>query len=100
RRTSRLGAALGSPRSVLVIVPGLVALVGLFLTLAGDHALRASNLEMARDRLSEEARLVAASVRHALDQSDPVLDRLAVATRAHDPSLPFEEFAHVLADLM
>lgn len=100
RKRSRIGAALASPSGILLMVPGLVALVGIFLTLAGNHALRRSNLDMARDRLSEETRLVAASVRHALDQSGPVLDRLGDVTRAHDPGAPIEAFAHTLADLM
>jgi serine/threonine protein kinase len=100
RRTTRLGAALASGPSILITIPGLVVLVGVFLTLTGARALRGSNLEMARERLAEEARLVSASVRHALDQSTPVLDRLAIAVRGHDSSEPFERFAHTLADLM
>lgn len=100
RGTTRFGAALASPLGILIIVPGLVALVGVFLTLGGDQALRGSNLAMARERLSEQTRVVAASVRDALDQSGPVLDRLSGAARGHDPSGPAERFAHTLADLM
>jgi serine/threonine protein kinase len=100
RKTTRVGAALASPLGILVIVPGLVALVGIFLTLGGDQALRGSNLAMAGERLSDQTRLVAASVRDALDHSAPVLDRLAAAARTHDPSRPFDSFAHTLADLI
>ncbi len=100
RRTTRLGVALASAPSILSTIPGLVALVGIFLTLTGDRALRGSNLQMARERLAEEARLVAASVRHALEQSNPVLDRLALAVRQHDSQEPFDDFAQTLADLM
>ena len=99
-RRTRLGTMLASPLGIVVSVPGLVALVGVFLTLLGDQALRGSNLEMARERLSEETRLVAASLRYALGQSEPVLDRVAVSVRGHDPSKPFDAFAHSLADLM
>ncbi|HEY8944261.1 MAG TPA: protein kinase, partial [Polyangiaceae bacterium] len=100
RKTTRIGTAIASPLGILVIIPGLVALVGVFLTLGGDRALRGSNLAMARERLSDQTRLVAAGVRDALDHSNPILDRLTASARAHDPNRPFEEFAHTLADLM
>src|SRR5690606_39536242 len=97
---SRVSRALASPLAILFVVPGLVALVGMFLTFTGDRALRGSNLDGARDRLSEQTRLVAANIRQVLAQAEPVLDRLAARTRAHDPSQPFESFAHVLVDLV
>jgi serine/threonine protein kinase len=97
---SRLGLAFASPLGIRLTVPGLVALVGLVLTFAGDRALRGSNIEVTRYRLSEQTELVAASLRQVLTQAEPVLDRLADLTRAHDPSRPFEEFANGLADLM
>ncbi|HYO93668.1 MAG TPA: serine/threonine protein kinase [Polyangiaceae bacterium] len=81
-------------------MPGLVALVGIFLTLAGDRALRGSNLEVASDRLAEQTRLVAYGVRHALEQADPVLDRLRPVALLHDPEQPSGPFAHTLFDLM
>src|SRR5690606_18095148 len=97
---SRVSRALASPLAILFIIPGLVALVGMFLTFTGDRALRGSNLESARDRLSEQTRLVAANIRQVLAQAEPVLDRLADRVRVHDTSAPFEAFAHALADLV
>jgi serine/threonine protein kinase len=100
RGGSRLGTALASPLAISLIVPGLVALVGIVLTFAGDRALRGSNIEVTRQRLSEQTELVADNLRQVLAEAEPVLDRLSVATLAHDPSKPFEPFAHELADLM
>ena len=84
----------------MLSVPGLVALLGTFLTISGDAALRKSSLDGARARLSDQTQLVARDVRHTLAQSDPILDRLAVLVRLHDPNRPFDAFAHTLADLM
>jgi len=97
---SRIGARLASPLGILLILPGLVSLVGTFLTLLGGHALQGSNLAVAQERTLEQARLVASSVRDALDQSEPVLDRLNDLALHHTPSLPYEPFAHALLDLM
>jgi serine/threonine protein kinase len=99
-KATRVGLAFASPLGIRLTVPGLVALVGLVLTFAGDRALRGSNIEVTRHRLSEQTELVAASLRQVLAQAEPVLDRLGDLTRAHDPSQPFEGFANALADLM
>ncbi len=45
-----------------MLLPLLVAAVGLFLTLVGQRALRDSNLTMARDRLDEETTLLARGI--------------------------------------
>jgi serine/threonine protein kinase len=97
---TRIGAALASPLGILLAIPGLVALLGGFLTLTGENALRGSNLDVARERLSEQTRLVADSVKTALAQADPVLDRLANLTLTHGPGKPLGPFAHALADLI
>ena len=97
---TRLSGGLASPLSVLVVVPGLVLVVGLVLTLLGDRALRGSNLDVARSRLRDQAATVARMVRLALEQADPMLDRLAGLALTHGPDQPFERFAHSLADLM
>jgi serine/threonine protein kinase len=97
---SRLGMALASPLGILLTLPALVSLVGTFLTLLGEHALRGSNLAVAQERTLEQARLVASSVRDALEQAEPVLDRLDDLARQHGPERPFEPFAHALLDLM
>lgn len=97
---SRIGAKLASPLGILLILPGIVSVVGSFLTLLGGHALEASNLAVAQERTLEQARLVATSVRDALDQSEPVLDRLNDLALHHGPELPYQPFAHALLDLM
>jgi serine/threonine protein kinase len=100
RLTSRVGARLASPLGILLIMPGLVSLVGGFLSLLGEYSLRNSNLEVAQERMTEQARLAGRSVRDALEQSEAVLDRLQDLTTAHDPSQPIAPFAHAMLDLM
>jgi serine/threonine protein kinase len=85
---------------VLTVLPSLVALIGLVLTLVGQHALRDSNLSMAGDRINEEAALLARSVGIALEQSDAILDRLGALARERDPAQPLVGTAHALRDLM
>jgi serine/threonine protein kinase len=97
---SRVGASIGSPLGILLILPGLVSAVGLFTSLLGEYALRSSNREVARDHMVEQARLAASSVGDALQQAEPMLDRLHELSARHDPSEPFGEFAHGLLDLM
>ncbi|MEP7052239.1 MAG: protein kinase [Pseudomonadota bacterium] len=99
-RFARLSAAIASPLGVLTLLPTLVALIGLVLTLVGQHALRDSNLSMASDRINEEAALLARSIGIALEQSDPILDRLGMLAREHDPTQPLVATAHSLRDLM
>ena len=48
----------------------------------------------------EQARLAAASVRDALDQAEPVLDRLEDLCAQHGPSQPFAAVAHAMLDLI
>jgi len=97
---ARLSAAIASPVGVLTLLPLLVAAVGLFLTLVGQRALRDSNLSMAGDRLDEETALLARSIGTALEESDPVMDRLGALAREHTQALPYEAVAHTLRDLM
>jgi serine/threonine protein kinase len=100
RFVSRLSEGIASPVGILLIIPGLVSLVGTFLTLLGEYALHDSSIEVAQGRMAEQARLVATSVRDALGQSEPMLDRLEDLTLHHHPAQPFEGFAHALKDLM
>ncbi|HEX3776507.1 MAG TPA: protein kinase, partial [Polyangiaceae bacterium] len=99
-RSAAFGAAIASPLGVLTILPLLVAAVGLILTLVGQRALTNSNLTMARDRIDEETTLVARSIGIALEQSDPILDRLGAIAREHDAAKPYIAVAHSLRDLM
>ena len=99
-RLGRLSAGLASPVGVLTLLPLLVASVGLFLTLVGQRSLRDSNMTMAGDRIDEETTLVARSIGAALEESDPVMDRLGALAQAHDSIKPFDRLAHSLRDLM
>jgi serine/threonine protein kinase len=89
-----------SPRGVMIAIPLLVGLLGVFLSLVGQEALRASNVAAADARLAEQAQLVAGSIGAALAQADPLLDRLEAIGREQDPSQPVERLAHSLVDLM
>ena len=100
RLASRIGARLASPLGILLIMPGLVSLVGAFLSLLGDDSLRSSNLAVAKERMTEQARLSARSVREALEQADATLDRLHDLVLRHDPGKPVAPLAHAMLDLM
>lgn len=99
-RWQRIGAAIASPSGILTLLPLLVASIGLLLTVVGQHALRDSNSSMASDRIDEETSLLARSIEGALEQSNPVMDRLAALAREHDSIEPYDEVAHSLRDLM
>jgi len=99
-RAARISAAIASPTAVLTLLPLLVASIGLFLTVVGQRSLRDSNLTMAGGRIDEETTLLARSISAALEQSDPVMDRLAALAQDHDPIKPFDRAAHSLRDLM
>jgi serine/threonine protein kinase len=99
-RVARLSAAIASPAGALTLLPLLVAAVGLFLTLVGQRALRESNLTMASERLDEEAALLARGIGSALEESDPMMDRLAALALDHDSIKSYDRVAHTLHDLM
>src|SRR4051812_30383265 len=99
-RLARWCAAIASPAGALTLLPLLVASVGLFLTLVGQRALRESNLAMANDRLTEETALLARNIGAALQESDPMMDRLAALALDHDPIKSYDRVAHTLRDLM
>jgi len=99
-RGARMSAAIASPVAVLTLLPLLVASIGIFLTVVGQRSLRDSNLTMAGDRMDEETTLLARGISAALEQSDPVMDRLGSLARDHDPIKSFDRVAHSLRDLM
>src|SRR6478609_5111047 len=99
-RTARISAAIASPVAVLTLLPLLVASIGLFLTVVGQSSLRDSNLTMAVDRIDEETTLLARGISAALEQSDPVMERLGMLARDHDPIKAYDRVAHSLRDLM
>jgi serine/threonine protein kinase len=99
-RVARLSAAIASPTGALTLLPLLVAAVGLFLTLVGQRALRDSNVTMASERLDEETTLLARGIGATLQESDPMMDRLAALALDHDPIKSYDRVAHTLRDLM
>src|SRR6478609_6921499 len=99
-RTARISAAIASPVAVLTLLPLLVASVGLFLTVVGQSSLRESNTGMAVERIDEETTVLARGISAALEQSDPVMERLGLLARDHDPIKAYDRVAHTLRDLM
>jgi serine/threonine protein kinase len=95
-----LTRALASPYGILIVFPAIVVIVGLFLTLVGQRALRASNLALGQHRLTEQAKLVASHLRGALDAADPMLDRLTDFALTSSAAEPFDQAAAVLLDVM
>jgi len=100
RRGLMLSRTVASPYGILIIFPGIVLAVGLFLALVGQRALKVSNVALGERRLSEQAQLVASRLRGALDSADPVLDRLSDFTLTYTPDKPMEGVAAVLGDLI
>ncbi len=93
----RLARALASPVGVLVTVPLLVLAVGLGIFLVGRDATRTSSLSLARHQLAEQAVDVQEDVAFALDQADPLLERLRVLA---DPQRPIEDVLPRMYDLI
>jgi serine/threonine-protein kinase len=97
---ARLGAALASPVGVIVIVPGLVVAVGLFLTLLGQNALRESTSTLGRDRFAEQTRFAARGIASNLSHADPLLDRMRELASTWTPRDPPGPLAHELRGLV
>lgn len=95
-----MGAALASPIGVVVIVPSLVAAIGLFLTLLGQNALRESTSTLGRDRFAEQTSFAARGIAASLSQADPLLDRLRELARTWTPVDPPGALAHELRGLV
>lgn len=95
-----MGAAVASPVGVIVIVPGLVAVIGLFLTLLGQNALRESTSTLGRDRFAEQTSFAARGIAASLAHADPLLDRLRELARTWTPADPPGPLAHELRGLV
>lgn len=93
----RFARALASPIGVLVSVPLLVVAVGIGIMLVGRDATRTSSLSLARHQLAEQAVSIQEDVAFALDQADPLLDRLHVLA---DPQRPIEDVLPRMYDLI
>ncbi len=88
--------ALASPLGMLLVFPGVVLVVGVFLIWAAQSSLRASNLELAQTRMQDEARLVAEHLGSALGQSDAILSDLESFALTIDSLTPPERVAYPL----
>ena len=82
--------------SVAIVLMVFVVLALLF----EKRSVRAASADMAIDRIDEETTLLARSISAALEQSDPVMDRLSSLARDHDPLKAYDRVAHSLRDLM
>ena len=100
RLVTRLGAALGSPVGVLLVVPGLVLAIGLLLTAIGQDALRRSSLALGREQVTVQNALVGRQIGVALAKSDVILERLRSWTATHTPADPFDPIAFAMRDMM
>jgi len=84
---------------VLLTVPLLVGVVGITLTLVGQRALEQTSLSMARDRFAEQSSFTSHRIAQALEQAEPVLDRLREVA-AKPASADGSAVALVLRDLI
>ena len=85
---------------MLLTVPLLVALVGVSLTIVGQNALGSTSLSMARDRFVEQTAFVSQRMAQALEQADPVLDRMKELGKDRSSSESADSYALVLRDLI
>ncbi len=93
----RVARALASPLGVLVTIPLLVIAVGVGILLVGRNATSSASHSMARRQLTEQAAAVQSQVAFALDQADPIIDRLRVLANSQ---LPLEDTLIRLHDLV
>ncbi|HWP08196.1 MAG TPA: protein kinase [Polyangiaceae bacterium] len=85
---------------MLLTVPLLVALVGVSLTIVGQNALGRTSLSMARDRFVEQTTFVSQRMGQALEQAEPVLDRMRELGKDRSSSEAADSYALVLRDLI
>jgi serine/threonine protein kinase len=100
RLVTRLGAALGSPFGVLLVVPGLVLVVGVLLTVIGQDALRRSSLALGREQVMVQNAMIGRQIGAALAKSDVILERLRSWTETHTPNDPIDPIAFAMRDMM
>jgi len=88
---------LASPLGVLITIPALVVAVGVGILLVGRDATRSASSQMARRLLATNVTSVAADVKFALDQADPVLEQLRALA---DPARPIDDVLVRIHDLV
>ncbi len=93
----RIARAFASPIGVIVTLPLLVIAVGLGILLLGRDATRTSSQAMAHHQLAEQVGSVRSDVAFALDQAEPLLQRLRVLAA---PDRPTEDVLIRLHDLL
>lgn len=100
RLVTRMGAAVGSPIGVLIVVPSLVLSVGVLMGVIGQDAMARSSLALGRQQVSAHNALISREIGMALGQADTVLERLRALALVHDPDQPFDDAAATMRDLM
>jgi len=95
-RTQRIAKALASPTGVLVIVPALVVAAGVGVLLLGMAATRDASDSLAKSQLATHAADIGHDIAAALDQADPMLQRMRALA---DPTLSIAEVAPRMHDL-
>ncbi len=94
--SNRVARALASPTGVIVTVPLLVVVVGLGVLWFGRQANRTASLGLVQQQLAGAADHVGQQVAYALDQAQPILDRLEPIARV---DAPIESVAPTMYDL-
>lgn len=95
--SSRWATFIASPRTVIILLPLLVLVLGVTLTVIGQLALSVTSKTMAKERFVEQTASSTIRVESALAQADPLLLELksiALQTRNGQP-----ELAHVAAQM-
>ncbi len=100
RFVTRVGAAVGSPLGVLIVVPGLVLVIGALLTIIGHSALKRSSLALGLEQVAVRNTIVGRQIGLALQQSDAILERLRALASVHTPASPLEGAAFPMRDLL
>src|SRR5690606_4569790 len=97
---SRVAQALASPWGVLIVFPGVVLALGVFLVWTAQDALRGSNLELGEARMRDQARLVSEHLGLALGQAETILEDLGSFASTIDSSSEPGEVAPALRKLI
>jgi serine/threonine protein kinase len=94
--SNRFARALASPTGVLITLPLLVVVVGLGILWFGRQANRSSSRALVHQQLTNAAEHVRQQVSYALDQAQPIMDRLELLAK---PDAPIDTVAPAMFDL-
>lgn len=99
--TDRWTRFLAAPKTVMVLVPLLVLVLGVTLTIIGQLALSATSKTMAKERFVEQTATSTLRVESALAQADPLLAELeTLALGFHEQRLTLTAVATQMRDLL